>query len=276
MADGRSTPTEVTTSRPAQTTHSPGTGRGPETTDPELRRVCLSRAPARIAGMFDSIAARYDFLNHLLSGGIDRRWRRRAIASLGLAGSERVLDLCAGTADLAIAAVTARPPAARAVGIDFSAAMLRVGEGKLRAQRMSDRVALVRGDATRIPAGDRSVDAVTIGFGIRNVEDVPGACREVHRVLRPGGRFAILEFSIPSSPVFRVPYLWYFTRALPRIGRAVSRDTRAYDYLPASVGAFSSPAELAAILQDSGLEDVQAVPLTFGIVFLYTGRRGHV
>jgi demethylmenaquinone methyltransferase / 2-methoxy-6-polyprenyl-1,4-benzoquinol methylase len=236
----------------------------------------LSRAPARIAGMFDTIAARYDFLNHLLSGGIDRRWRRQAIASLGLTGTERVLDLCTGTADLAIGALTAQPPAARVVGIDFAAAMLRTGEGKLRARRMNGRAALVRGDATRIPARDRSVDAVTIGFGIRNVENLRAACREVHRVLRPGGHFAILEFSIPSAPVFRVPYLWYFTRALPRIGRAISRDTRAYDYLPASVAAFSSPAELAAILQESELVDVQAVPLTFGIVFLYTGRRGYV
>jgi demethylmenaquinone methyltransferase / 2-methoxy-6-polyprenyl-1,4-benzoquinol methylase len=277
MADSPSTHAGGTKGESAGTSQGPRTDQGLRTTEQgRCGQESLSRAPARIAGMFDSIAAHYDLLNHLLSGGIDRRWRRRAIASLDLTGTERVLDLCTGTADLAIGALTAQPPAARIVGIDFAAAMLLMGEAKLRARRMNGRVALVRGDVTRIPARDRSVDAVTIGFGIRNVENLRAVCREVHRVLRPGGRFAILEFSIPASPVFRVPYLWYFTRALPRIGRAISRDARAYDYLPASVEAFSSPAELAAILQENEFVEVEAVPLTFGIVFLYTGRRGHM
>src|SRR5258707_2737862 len=141
--------------------------------------------------MFDAIAGRYDFLNHLLSAGIDRRWRRRAIQSLELTGRERVLDLSTGTGDLAMAAVLARPAAARVVAVDFSSAMLRVGEGKLRKAALEDRVAMVRGDATRIPLADASVDAVTIGFGIRNVERMDAACAELHRVLRPGGRLAI-------------------------------------------------------------------------------------
>src|SRR5215813_13471825 len=134
----------------------------------------LSKSPDRIAGMFDAIAGRYDFLNHLLSAGIDTRWRKRAIASLRLTGRERVLDLCTGTADLAIAALRARPAASRVVGVDFAAAMLR----------LDGRIALVRGDATRIPAADGAVDAITIGFGIRNVEQVALACAEMHRVLR--------------------------------------------------------------------------------------------
>jgi demethylmenaquinone methyltransferase/2-methoxy-6-polyprenyl-1,4-benzoquinol methylase len=234
----------------------------------------LSKTPDRIAGMFDAIATRYDFLNHLLSVGIDRRWRRRAIRSLSLTGRERVLDVCTGTGDLAIAARTARPAAARVVGVDFAAAMLRVGHDKLRRALLTDTVALVRGDATCIPAAGGSVDAVTMAFGIRNVENTHAACEEIYRVLKQGGRLAILEFSIPTAPGLRAAYLWYFNQVLPRIGRLVSRHHAAYGYLPASVGAFASPEEFVKILRKSGFIDVSAVPLTMGIVFLYTARRG--
>src|SRR5262249_19109409 len=195
----------------------------------------LSKSPDRIAGMFDAIAGRYDFLNHLLSAGIDTRWRSRAIASLHLTGRERVLDLCTGTADLAIAAMRARPAAARVIGVDFAGAMLRVAREKLVRRHLDDRVALVRGDATRIPAADGSVDAITIAFGIRNVEHVARACAEMHRVLRPGGRLAILEFAVPTTAGLRTMYLWYLRHVLPRIGRFVSRHDAAYGYLPASI-----------------------------------------
>lgn len=233
----------------------------------------LTKSPPRIAGMFDAIAERYDLLNHLLSAGIDRSWRRRAIGSLALDGGERVLDLCTGTADLAMAAVRARPAAGRVVGVDFAGAMLRVGRDKVERARAADRVALVRGDATCIPLADRSVDAVTVAFGIRNVVDTLAACREIHRVLKPGGRFAILEFAIPTAQPVRALYLWYFNRVLPRVGRVVSRHHAAYGYLPASVGAFAVPDEFVKILRQAGLDRVSAAPLTCGIVFLYTGRR---
>jgi len=224
--------------------------------------------------MFDAIATRYDFLNHLLSVGIDRRWRRRAIQSLSLTGRERVLDVCTGTGDLAIAARTARPAAARVVGVDFAAQMLRVGHDKLRRERLTDTVALVRADATCIPAAGASVDAVTMAFGIRNVENTNAACTEIYRVLKRGGRLAILEFSIPTTPGLREAYLWYFNQILPRIGRLLSRHQAAYGYLPASVGAFGSPDEFVKVLRQSGFIDVSAIPLTMGIVFLYTARRG--
>ena len=233
----------------------------------------LSKTPDRIARMFDAIATRYDFLNHLLSIGIDRRWRRRAIRSLSLTGRERVLDICTGTGDLAIAARTARPPAARVVGVDFAAAMLRVGHEKLRREQLTDTITLVRGDATSIPAADASVDAVTMAFGIRNVENTNAACDEIYRVLKRSGRLAILEFSIPTTPGLRAAYLWYFNQILPRIGRLVSRHHAAYGYLPASVGAFASPVEFVKVLRQSGFIDISAVPLTMGIVFLYTARR---
>jgi demethylmenaquinone methyltransferase / 2-methoxy-6-polyprenyl-1,4-benzoquinol methylase len=233
----------------------------------------VSKSPARIASMFDAIAGRYDFLNHLLSGGIDVWWRARAIGSLGLTGSERVLDVCTGTADLAIAAVHGRPSAASVIGVDFAAAMLDVARGKLRRGELDRRIVLVRGDATRIPLADGSVDAITIGFGIRNVEDAALACTEMHRVLRRGGRLAILEFSVPTTPGWRTVYGWYLRHVLPRIGRLVSRHDAAYGYLPASIDTFATPDELVKILRHAGFADVAAVPLTFGSVCLYVARR---
>jgi demethylmenaquinone methyltransferase/2-methoxy-6-polyprenyl-1,4-benzoquinol methylase len=232
----------------------------------------ISKSPDRIAGMFDAIAARYDFLNHLLSAGIDRRWRRAAIRSLSLSGRERVLDLCTGTADLAIAARAASPRAARVVGVDFAGAMLRVGHDKLLQGGLADRITLVRGDAANVPVRDRSVDAVTIAFGIRNVERTAAACAEMFRVLAPGGRLAVLEFAIPATPLVRAGYLWYFNHVLPRIGRLVARH-EAYGYLPASVGAFQTPDEFVKLLRHVGFERVEARPLTFGIVYLYTAVR---
>jgi demethylmenaquinone methyltransferase/2-methoxy-6-polyprenyl-1,4-benzoquinol methylase len=246
------------------------------TTDPDINGEALgglSKTPARIAGMFDAIASRYDLLNHVLSAGIDWQWRRRAIRSLSLTGTERVVDLCTGTADLAIAARAARPPAARVVGVDFAGAMLRVGQKKLRARRLTDFVTLVRGDATRIPLAEGSVHAATIAFGLRNVDNIAAACAEMSRVLVPGGRLAILEFAIPATRGVRQAYLWYFKYVLPRIGRLVSRHGQAYEYLPASVGAFASPEEVVKLLRQAGFTEVAASPLTFGIVFLYTARK---
>jgi demethylmenaquinone methyltransferase/2-methoxy-6-polyprenyl-1,4-benzoquinol methylase len=223
--------------------------------------------------MFDAIAGRYDLLNHVLSAGFDRRWRTLAIRSLQLTGHERILDLCTGTGDLAITAIQARPPAARVVGIDFSGAMLRVGEQKLRRDRLDERVAMVQGDATRIPLADASVDAVTIGFGIRNVENMDAACAELHRVLKPGGRLAILEFAVPHVPVFGAVYGWYVNRVLPRIGRALSHNDSAYAYLPASISAFATPDEFVKILRQARFTTISPAPLMFGSVILYTARR---
>ena len=235
--------------------------------------IDVSKSPDRIAGMFDAIADRYDFLNHLLSAGIDRRWRRKAIRSLQLTGRETLLDLCTGTADLAIAARTSRPAAARVLGVDFAAAMLNVGKQKVRVAGLDDGFALVRGDALHIPFASASVDAVTIGFGIRNVDDTAGACREIHRVLRPGGRLAILEFAIPTTPGVRAVYLWYFNSILPLVGRFVSRHNAAYGYLPASVSSFASPREFVHVLDEAGFVSISASPLTLGIVYLYTAIR---
>jgi demethylmenaquinone methyltransferase/2-methoxy-6-polyprenyl-1,4-benzoquinol methylase len=221
--------------------------------------------------MFDAIAPRYDLLNHLLSAGIDRRWRASAIRSLKLTGRERLLDVCAGTADVALAA---GPHAARVLGVDFSGAMLAVGLQKVRAAAESERITLVRGDAMRLPAGNQSVDAVTVAFGIRNVQRPDVACVEMARVLRPGGRLAILEFGVPRIPGIKPLYLWYFRHVLPRIGRVISGHGGAYSYLPASVGTFAPPSEFVQTLRRAGFSNVRADPLTLGIVYLYTAVRG--
>jgi demethylmenaquinone methyltransferase / 2-methoxy-6-polyprenyl-1,4-benzoquinol methylase len=220
--------------------------------------------------MFDAIADRYDFLNHLLSAGLDKQWRKRAVAALQLTGRETVLDLCTGTADLALAAMTGRARAKRVVGVDFSAAMLQIAKEKVHAQAIT----LVRGDATRIPLEGASVDATTIGFGIRNVDDAALACREISRVLRPGGTLVILEFSLPRSAALRSLYLWYFNRILPLIGRLVSKHPSAYTYLPESVQAFPSPEEFSQQLRNAGFGIVRAVPLTFGIVYMFVAVKG--
>jgi demethylmenaquinone methyltransferase/2-methoxy-6-polyprenyl-1,4-benzoquinol methylase len=138
---------------------------------------------------------------------------------------------------------------------------------------LDGRVALVQGDATRIPLKDGAVDAITVGFGIRNIEDLAAACEEMRRVLAPGGRLAVLEFAIPATSGLKAIYLWYFNRILPLIGRMISRHEAAYAYLPASVGAFARPHELVTILRQHGFDEVSSAPLTFGIVHLYTGIR---
>ena len=180
--------------------------------------------------MFDAIAPRYDLLNHVLSAGIDRRWRARAIRSLGLTGRETLLDVCTGTADVALEArggssQSAHP--ARVVGVDFAPAMLAFARRKVRHAHEESRITLVRGDAANLPVRDGSVDAVTVAFGIRNVERPERACAEMARTLRRGGRLAILEFGVPRIPGLSTLYLWYFKYLLPRVGRMVSGHTAA-------------------------------------------------
>jgi demethylmenaquinone methyltransferase/2-methoxy-6-polyprenyl-1,4-benzoquinol methylase len=222
--------------------------------------------------MFDAIAPRYDLLNHLLSAGIDKRWRSKAIRSLGLTGRETLVDVATGTADVALEARRSGA-AGRVLGVDFAGAMLALGITKVRAAGESRTIGLVRGDAMSLPVPTGCADAVTISFGIRNVQRPEVACREMARVLKPGGRLAILEFGVPRIPGVSAMYLWYFRRVLPLIGRMISGHTAAYTYLPASVGSFPPPAEFMTILRQSGFDEVRAVPLTLGIVYLYIGRK---
>ena len=233
----------------------------------------IDKTPDRIAAMFDAIAGRYDLLNHLLSGGLDWWWRSRAVRALRLTGSETVLDLCTGTADLAIALSRRRKGAARVVGIDFAPRMLEQAARKLVARGLLGRVGLVRGDAMSVPLPDGSVDAAAIAFGIRNVEEPRRTLAELHRVVRPGGRIAILEFGMPTLPGLGALYRWYFRRVLPRIGRVISRHGSAYAYLPASVGEFPSGQGFRELLSSAGFADTAAIRMLLGIVYLYVGVR---
>jgi demethylmenaquinone methyltransferase / 2-methoxy-6-polyprenyl-1,4-benzoquinol methylase len=232
--------------------------------------VSLSKEPARIAGMFDAIARRYDTLNHLLSAGLDRRWRRHAVQALALTGRERVLDMCTGTGDLAIEAASSNAGRAAAVlGIDFSSEMLRHAAAKVRAASLAAPIHLARGDATAIPLRDQSVDVAMVAFGIRNVLDPEKTCAEFYRVLRADGRLAVLEFGAPGIPGIRTAYLWYFKYVLPRVGGLISKHRDAYAYLPASVLEFPTGEAFAAMLRRAGFTWVRQEPLTFGIVYLY-------
>ncbi len=222
--------------------------------------------------MFDAIAPRYDLHNHVLSAGLDRAWRTRAVQSLSLPSGARVLDLCTGTGDLALAIVH-QATDATVVGVDFAGEMLRLARAKVAGASLARRIRLVRGDATQIPLPDRSCDAATIAFGIRNVAEPERALAELARVIRPGGRLAILEFGEPRIPGVRAMYSWYFRYVLPLIGRMISKHQTAYSYLPASVGTFPPPSEFARTLAATGFSQVRAVPLTFGIVYLFVAER---
>ncbi len=232
------------------------------------------KEPRQIAGMFDAIASRYDLLNHLLSAGLDLYWRRRAIAALRLRGGETIVDLCTGTADLALAAAGSNPAPARVVGLDFAARMLALGAAKIARRGGGRAVHLAQADVTALPVGSGTVDAATVAFGIRNVESPDRVFEEVWRVLTSGGRFAMLEFSLPRNPVIRPLYLWYFRHILPLVGRLVSGHHSAYTYLPASVSTFPEPERITASLRAAGFEEVRADPLTLGVVYLYIARKG--
>lgn len=228
-------------------------------------------APERAAmrSMFDRIAPRYDLLNRLLSAGTDVRWRRRAVDFLGLEPPLRVLDLCTGTADLLLEAVS-RDPRNTGLGVDLAQGMLARGRRKLIARGYAARARLVGGDGERLPVPDASFDAALVGFGIRNVAEPRKALREVRRALRPGGRFVVLEFSMPAGLPGRI-YRGYFTALLPRIGRLLSGDASAYSYLPASVQAFPGPEAFAGLLRQEGFAEVCFERLSLGIACLHRG-----
>ena len=221
--------------------------------------------------MFDRIAPRYDLLNRLLSGGTDVRWRRRAVDLLDLRAPSRVLDLCTGTADLLVEAL-GRDPRHSGLGVDLSHGMLVRGAAKLRRAGLADRAALVGGDGERLPVREGSFDGALVAFGIRNVGDPARAVREVVRVLRPGGRFVVLEFSMPRG-VLGAAYRLYFRSVLPRLGGLVSGDGSAYAYLPASVERFPAPREFGALLEQAGLREVTWRLLTGGIACLHRGEK---
>ncbi len=220
--------------------------------------------------MFAAIAPRYDLLNHLLSLNIDRAWRRMAVDRLGWEGHAGLyLDGCAGTLDLA-AELAGRPGfAGRVVGADFAAPMLRLGAGKLGAGK----VRVAAADALELPFRDAVFEGATVGFGLRNLADLDGGLRELRRVLRPGARLVVLDFSTPPSAPVRALYHLYFRRILPVVGRLISGHPTAYAYLPASVAQFPAPQALAGRMAEAGFRDCGYRLLTGGIAAIHWGMR---
>jgi demethylmenaquinone methyltransferase/2-methoxy-6-polyprenyl-1,4-benzoquinol methylase len=221
--------------------------------------------------MFSGIARRYDLLNHLLSGNVDKRWRRKTARALesSLVEGARVLDVACGTGDLSL--VLDEAGAARVIGLDFCRPMLEIARHK--ADEGSRSIPFVEGDALRLPFANETFDAVTIAFGLRNLAGVADGLRELRRVLKSGGRLAVLEFSSPVLPGFRALFRFYFTRVLPRIGGLVSGSRGAYEYLPDSVSRFPDQKRLAELMRTEGFEEVEYSNLTGGIAALHVGTR---
>lgn len=217
--------------------------------------------------MFNNIASTYDRLNHILSFGIDIYWRWRTIRLLKPYQPKLLLDMATGTTDFALTA--AKHLNAHIIGIDLSESMLKVGQEKLQKKNKTEIIHLMCGDAENIPVPDNVFDAVTVGFGVRNFENLPSGLAEMCRTLKVGGRLFILEFSKPKHFPFRQIYFFYFKRILPFVGKLISKDKEAYTYLPESVHKFPEPEHLKDILLASGFSSVTYQPLTFGIVHIH-------
>jgi demethylmenaquinone methyltransferase / 2-methoxy-6-polyprenyl-1,4-benzoquinol methylase len=218
--------------------------------------------------MFDRIAGRYDAMNSLMSAGLHHRWRARTADVAGLRSGESALDVCCGTGDLALELQRRVGPGGRVVGLDFSAPMLELAARKSDAAGAA--VEWVEGNALELPFEDAAFHAATVGFGIRNVADVAAGIREMARVVRPGGRVAILEITTPRRPPLKWFYAVWFDRIVPLLG-AVAGDREAYSYLPTSVRRFPPADELAALMHEAGLRDVRYVILARGIVAIHWG-----
>lgn len=221
--------------------------------------------------MFDNISHRYDFLNHFLSLGIDRIWRRKAINTLRPLKPKLILDVATGTGDFAIQALSLNPD--KIIGIDISEGMLSRGRIKLKERHLTGKVELLSGDSENIPFPENKFDAVTVAFGVRNFENLESGLKEIYRVLKTNGKVVILEFSKPGQFPFKQIYNFYFRAILPKLGRLISKDPAAYTYLPESVKAFPDGEAFTAILKNVGFKLTTCRSLTFGISSIYTGQK---
>jgi len=225
----------------------------------------------QVATMFDNIAGNYDFLNHFLSLGIDIFWRKRLVRKLQKQKPQNILDVATGTADLAIAMMKIKP--FNVVGIDISNGMLEVGRKKIKEKDLEKTIQLQQADSEDLPFEDATFDAVTVSFGARNFENLQKGLSEMARVLKPGGKIYILEFSKPTLFPFKQLYDFYFKFVLPLIGKLLSKDNAAYSYLPESVKAFPHGKELNSIIENCGYTNEKNHPLTMGIASIYTAQK---
>jgi demethylmenaquinone methyltransferase/2-methoxy-6-polyprenyl-1,4-benzoquinol methylase len=226
---------------------------------------------AQVAKMFNNISAHYDFLNHFLSLGIDKLWRKRAIKILKPQAPKMILDVATGTGDFAFEALTLNPQ--KVVGVDISTGMLEHGREKVKKRNLDDKIELKTGDSENLDFQENIFDAVTVGFGVRNFENLEKGLMEILRVMKPGATLVVLEFSRPRIFPFRQLYNFYFKFVLPKIGRIVSKDKSAYTYLPQSVEAFPDGTEFENILKKVGFKNTTCEPLTFGVSTIYTGKK---
>ncbi|HYC83854.1 MAG TPA: bifunctional demethylmenaquinone methyltransferase/2-methoxy-6-polyprenyl-1,4-benzoquinol methylase UbiE [Chryseosolibacter sp.] len=225
----------------------------------------------QVARMFDNISRRYDLLNHLLSLGIDKGWRKKAIRMLRPLKPAVLLDVATGTGDFAIQALELKPE--RVIGVDISAGMLEMGRQKIARLGVSHLIELQLGDSENLRFEENKFDAVTVAFGVRNFENLEKGLKEILRVMKPGAMLVVLEFSRPVGFPFRQIYNFYFKIILPKIGRMISKDKSAYTYLPASVEAFPDGEAFETILRTVGFKNTACKPLTFGISSIYTARK---
>ena len=225
----------------------------------------------QVEEMFDNISHRYDFLNHVLSLNIDKIWRRKTIKKLRPYQPENILDIATGTGDFAIAAL--KLGNVKVTGIDISEGMLNVGREKIKAKKLEDKIQFQKADSENLPFDDGTFDAAIVGFGVRNFENLEKGLSEIKRVLKPGGVFFVLEFSKPVSFPFKQIYMFYFMRILPLIGRMVSKDSRAYTYLPESVNEFPDGERFLTILADVGFVQNECYRQTFGIASIYQAHK---
>ena len=226
----------------------------------------------QIRAMFESISGRYDLGNRVLSLGIDRRWRRHVSLQIAKLRPCTVLDLCCGSGDLALSVLPAVPEAIRCVGIDLAEGMLSQARSKAEKRGHAHHLAFLAGDIENMPFPDHAFDVAMVGFGIRNVESIPNAIREVIRVLRPGGTFFSLEFSKTNSFPLNYLYPFYLHHVLPRVGGWISGEPGAYRYLAESIAAFPDQPSLASAFEAGGLQDVHWTNLSGGIVAVHVGR----
>lgn len=225
----------------------------------------------QVAEMFDNISPKYDFLNHFLSLGIDILWRRKAIKLLEKDKPEYILDIATGTGDFAIEALKLDPK--KVTGIDISEGMLEVGRKKIRKKDLSEKIELLTGDSEKLLFEDNKFDAVIVAFGVRNFDNLKKGLYEMWRVLKPGGKTVILEFSKPQSFPFKQLYNFYFNTILPKIGRYFSGDNSAYRYLPESVQEFPYGNKFLKTLKNAGFKNTRCISLTFGISSIYIGEK---
>ncbi len=225
----------------------------------------------QVARMFDTISGNYDFLNHFLSFGIDIGWRKKAIRLLQKENPKLILDVATGTGDFAIQALKLNPE--KIIGIDISEGMLEVGRRKMIHRGYDKVIELRSGDSENLPFEENKFDAIIVAFGVRNFENLQKGLAEMLRVLKPGGRVVVLEFSKPTAWYFKPLYHFYFKFVTPAIGKAFSKDSAAYSYLPESVKAFPDGKDFTTILDQLGYKNTSCRPLTFGISSLYTGTK---